>query len=42
MAIDFKEKLASLKAKDLTQLTEVELGYIKNVEDYIDYQIETK
>jgi hypothetical protein len=42
MAIDFKEKLASLRAKDSAPLTEDELGYIKQVEDYIDTQIEIK
>ena len=42
MAIDFKEKLASLQAKDLAPLTDVELVCIKNVEDYIDSQIEIK
>jgi hypothetical protein len=42
MAIDFKEKFASLQAKDSALLTEEELGYIKNVEDYIDSEIERK
>jgi hypothetical protein len=40
MAIDFKEKLASLRTKDSAPLTEEELGYVKNVEDYIDSEIE--
>ena len=40
MAIDFKEKIASLRAKDLAPLTEEELGYIKNIEDCIDFEIE--
>jgi hypothetical protein len=42
MAIDFKEKLVALQAKDSAPLTEEELGYIKQVEDYIDTQIEIK
>lgn len=42
MAINFKEKLASLQAKDSAPLTEEELGYVKNVEDYIDSEIERK
>lgn len=40
MAIDFKEKFASLQAKDSALLTDVELGYIKQIEDYIDSVIE--
>jgi hypothetical protein len=42
MAIDFKQKFAKLKAKDVEALSQEELGYIKQVEDYIDAQIEAK
>lgn len=42
MAIDFKQKFATLKAKDVEPLTQEELGYLKQVEDYIDSQIEAK
>lgn len=42
MAIDFKEKFAELKSKDVGPLTDVELGYIKIVENYIDSEIEKK
>ena len=42
MAIDFKEKFAELKSKDVEPLTEVELGYVKIVENYIDSEIEKK
>ena len=42
MAIDFKEKFATLVVKDIEPLTQEELGYIKQVEDYIDSQIEVK
>ena len=42
MAIDFKEKIASLRARDLYPFTEEELGYIKQNEDYIDSEIEKK
>jgi hypothetical protein len=42
MAIDFKVKYASLKEKDLSPLTHIELQYIKDVEDYIDSLIEER
>lgn len=42
MAIDFKNKIEELKNKDVEPLTQEELGYIKDVEDYIDSQIEAK
>jgi hypothetical protein len=42
MAIDFKQKLTILKAKDVEPLTEDELNYIKTIEDYIDSVIEAK
>lgn len=42
MAIDFKEKIENLKAKDIEPLSEEELGYVKQVEEYIDAQIEAK
>lgn len=42
MAIDFKEKFATLMTKDVEPLTQEELGYVKQVEDYIDAQIEAK
>lgn len=41
MVIDFKEKFASLSSKDLEPLTQEELGYVKQVEDYIDGKIES-
>lgn len=42
MAIDFKEKFVTLVTKDTEPLTHEELGYIKQIEDYIDSQIEVK
>jgi hypothetical protein len=42
MAIDFKEKFSTLKNKDVEPLTQEELGYIKQVEDYIDSEISKK
>jgi len=42
MAIDFKEKFASLKQNDLSSLTAIELQYIKDVENYIDSEIVKK
>jgi hypothetical protein len=36
MAIDFKQKLTMLKAKDVEPLTEDELNYIKTIEDYYE------
>ena len=42
MAIDFKYKIASLRAKDSYPLNEEELGYVKQIEDYIDSEIEKK
>jgi len=42
MAIDFREKFANLKAKDVEPLSSEELVYVKIIEDYIDSQIEAK
>lgn len=42
MAVDFKEKFATLKEKDVEPLSQEELGFVKLVEDYIDSQIESK
>jgi hypothetical protein len=42
MAIDFKEKFAELKRKDVEPLTEVELGYVNIIESYIDSEIQKK
>ena len=42
MAINFKEKIAELSSKDKAVLTQEELGYIKEIEDYIDCEIESK
>lgn len=41
MAIDFKEKISELRLKDKADITQVELGYIKIIEDYIDGKIES-
>jgi hypothetical protein len=42
MAIDFKERYTKLIQKDEEPLTEVELGYVKTIEDHIDSEIEKK
>jgi hypothetical protein len=42
MAVDFKEKFATLKEKDVEPLSQEELGFVKLVENYIDSEIEKK
>lgn len=42
MAIDFKERFATLQSKDVEPLTQEEMGYVKQVEEYIDSEIEKK
>jgi hypothetical protein len=42
MAIDFKERFANLQSKDVEPLTQDELNYVKQVEEYIDSEIEKK
>lgn len=42
MAIDFKERFATLQSKDVEPLTSLEESYVKLIEDYIDSEIEKK
>lgn len=42
MAIKFKEQLEKKKKEDIAPLTDEELGYITEVEEYIDKEIEKK
>jgi hypothetical protein len=42
MAIDFKKTFETLKTKDNQPLTDVENGYVRMVENYMDSTIEKK